>query len=168
MIIPGFPMPLAMRGGSVPYLPIPAMTSNTTPAGWEAFADSQSSIALYAWKAFDGIDNSGYWSPTNTAFPHHVGLSAPAQFVVVRYAIVSANTNSAAPSGFGLQGSNNGTSWDTIDERFGVSWTGTYQRQEWDVTTPGAYSYYRLLILGQASGQQSRVCEVIFLQEDDL
>jgi hypothetical protein len=167
MIIPGFPMPLAMQGGSVPYLPIPAMTSNTTPAGWEAFASSQFNATYAAWKAFDKLSGSGtgYWRNVD-GVPSHIGLYAPSQFIVAAYAITVDNTNFASKN-FELQGSNDGLSWDVLDAQTNVSW-GPYQRQQWAVASPSAYNRYRLVDLGGTSFSRVYVGELELLQEDDL
>jgi len=120
---------------------VPAMTSNTTPDG-EASADSVLGTANKAFKAFDHLLTVGYWSPSNTAYPHWVQYKFPFAKTIKSYAIYKVAAI-FAPSAWTVQGSNNGSTWTTIDTRSAQTWTGSETHKEFNITTPGSYQYYR-------------------------
>jgi len=63
----------------------------------------------------------------------------------VRYALTSANdTPSRDPRDFRLEGSNDGTTWTTLDTRTGITFDERFQLRTFDVADPGSYVHYRL------------------------
>lgn len=66
-----------------------------------------------------------------------------------RYTLtVPAGNPNNNPDDWTLQGSNNGSSWTTIDTVTANVWSDDYETQEFVIDTPGSYSYYRLDITG--------------------
>jgi predicted alpha-1,2-mannosidase len=94
----------------------------------------------------------------NAAVTYH--LAQPAQ--VTFYTVTSGDTN-ADPSGWTLAGSNDGTSFTTIDTRSAGAATFTWRSQTraFKVTTPGSYAYYRLSFTG---GAGTRLAEIELLK----
>lgn len=56
------------------------------------------------------------------------------------------------PKDVTLQGSSDGTTWTDLDRRTGLSFSGRKQKQTFTVTTPGDYTYYRLDVTANHSG----------------
>lgn len=130
---------------------LPAMTSNTAPAGHVASASSQES----PYNAYRAFDKSNVATNTWATF---LGLYAncwvqrqtPSAILVGAYRIVHNNGSGRAPNTFELQGSNDGSSWATLDSRAGqTGWasSGTVETRYFTVPNPTtAYFYHRLSI----------------------
>ena len=72
---------------------------------------------------------------------------------VTEYTLTSANDfANRDPKTWNLSGSNNGSSWTSIDTRAGVVFQYRHQTKKFTVTAPGSYRYYRLSITANASG----------------
>ncbi|MGW2067752.1 GH92 family glycosyl hydrolase [Streptomyces sp. NPDC001953] len=70
-------------------------------------------------------------------------LSKPA--AVVKYSLTSANDAPGRdPKDFTVQGSNDGSTWNDLDSRTGVSFSGRFATNTYSFTNTTAYSYYRL------------------------
>jgi hypothetical protein len=66
---------------------------------------------------------------------------------VQRYTVISANDKvERDPKDWQFQGSNDGTSWTTLDTQSGQAFANRFQLNSYTVATPGAYRYYRLNI----------------------
>ena len=73
-----------------------------------------------------------------------VQYQAPSQYVVTSYTISSANDfPERDPLSWTLQGSNNGSSWTTIDTRTNEDFPSRLQRRVFSFTNSTAYQYYR-------------------------
>jgi predicted alpha-1,2-mannosidase len=78
-------------------------------------------------------------------------LGSPAK--AVRYSLTSANdAPERDPKDFTLQGSADGTTWTDLDRRTGIDFSGRFATRTFEVTTPGAYAYYRLDVTAIHSG----------------
>lgn len=125
---------------------IPAMTSATTPSGVATSSGDYSST--YAkWKAFDHLNGAtnSWMGPTGTT--GYIGYQFPAAHVVTRYAVTSRNVAwSGAPKTWTFEGSNNGSTWVTLDAQTDItSWAATPNvRKVFDFVNTTAYAYYRL------------------------
>ncbi|MFJ3659099.1 GH92 family glycosyl hydrolase [Streptomyces sp. NPDC090119] len=64
----------------------------------------------------------------------------------VQYTLTSAADRTKAPTGWTLQGSTDGTTWQTLDKRSGESFAWDRQTRAFSVATPGAYTKYRLVL----------------------
>ena len=51
-----------------------------------------------------------------------------------------------APSGWVLEGSNDGTTWSPVDKRTGVTWPWTSYTRSFSIASPKAYTQYRLVL----------------------
>lgn len=131
---------------------IPVMTGPSTPSG-TASADEDSLSP--AWKAFTGAPGN-LWGPTGLPlYPHWLRYDFSAPVTATSY-YIRANWNSgASPGTWTLQGSNNGSTWTTLDSKdiAGGAYTDPPNLQ-WAIATPGAYSSYRLYFTApQVAGQ---------------
>ncbi|MCW8378268.1 GH92 family glycosyl hydrolase [Streptomyces justiciae] len=68
----------------------------------------------------------------------------------VQYTVTSAGDRTKAPTGWTLQGSADGTTWETLDRRSGESFAWDRQTRAFTVGSPGTYGKYRLVIDGEA------------------
>lgn len=123
---------------------IPIMTSNSAPSGYVASASSEYSSTYAAWKAFTNTGDD-YWSTANGVATGTLGIQFPSAQIVNSYNILPYPTLLAyAPNTWTFQGSNDGSSWTTLDTQNGVStWSAdTIKRFIFNNTT--AYTLYRI------------------------
>jgi len=100
-----------------------------------------------------GVDGSASskWLTFASSGWLQVRLAHPA--VVVRYALTAANdAPERDPRDWRLQGSNDGTSWTTLDTRTGQDLGDRFQTTEYDAANSTAYTYYRLDVTANHSG----------------
>ena len=67
----------------------------------------------------------------------------------VQYTLTSSADRAQAPTGWKLQGSADGTTWTTLDERSGESFAWDRQTRAFSVKSPGSYAKYRLVLDGE-------------------
>ncbi|MEX1657245.1 GH92 family glycosyl hydrolase [Streptomyces pseudovenezuelae] len=68
----------------------------------------------------------------------------------VQYTVTSSSDHAKAPTGWTLQGSDDGTGWKTLDRRSGESFAWDRQTRAFSVRSPGTYGKYRLVLDGEA------------------
>ncbi|MGV9574470.1 glycoside hydrolase domain-containing protein, partial [Streptomyces nigra] len=69
----------------------------------------------------------------------------------VQYTLTSPSDHTKAPAGWKLQASKDGTTWKTLDERAGETFTWDRQTRAFSVKSPGTYAKYRLVLTGEAT-----------------
>jgi predicted alpha-1,2-mannosidase len=79
-----------------------------------------------------------------------VDLPVSKQVKGVQYTVTSSSDRTRAPSGWTLQGSDDGTTWKTLDRRSGESFAWDRQTRAFTVRSPGTYGKYRLVLDGEA------------------
>ncbi|WP_280863754.1 GH92 family glycosyl hydrolase [Streptomyces sp. SAI-144] len=79
-----------------------------------------------------------------------VDLPVSQQVKGVQYTVTSSSDHTRAPSGWTLQGSDDGTTWKTLDRRSGESFAWDRQTRAFTVRSPGTYGKYRLVLDGEA------------------
>lgn len=98
------------------------------------------------------IDNS---TSTKYLTFHNAGwvqFQAPSSYVVNRYTITSANdAPERDPLNWTLQGSNNGSTWTTIDTRNGVDFPSRFQTQSFTFSNATGYTHYRFNLTNNSS-----------------
>ncbi|NEY33082.1 glycoside hydrolase family 92 protein [Streptomyces sp. PRKS01-65] len=77
-----------------------------------------------------------------------VGLPVAEDVEAVQYTLTSPADRIRAPAGWRLQGSSDGTTWRTLDERAGESFAWDRQTRAFTVASPGTYAHYRLVLDG--------------------
>ncbi len=90
-------------------------------------------------------------SATDATVTSSVDLPVSERTKAVQYTLTSSTDRTKAPAGWTLQGSKNGTSWKTLDERSGESFAWDRQTRAFSVAKPGAYQYYRLVLSGEGT-----------------
>jgi hypothetical protein len=88
-------------------------------------------------------------SATDTAVTS-VELPVSRQVKGVQYTVTSSSDHTKAPSGWTLQGSDDGTKWKTLDRRSAESFAWDRQTRAFTVRSPGTYGKYRLVLDGEA------------------
>ncbi|MEU0025900.1 GH92 family glycosyl hydrolase [Streptomyces sp. NPDC006335] len=68
----------------------------------------------------------------------------------VQYTLTSSSDRTRAPTGWTLQGSDDGTTWKTLDRRSGESFAWDRQTRAFTVRSAGTYGKYRLVLDGEA------------------
>jgi hypothetical protein len=126
------------------------------------------SILCPAWKAFNrtNTNSNDKWTSNSGSFPHYLqydfGSNNPV--TINKYAIQQQNstTTFGFPKSFTLQGSNNNTTWITLDTRTNISipaqsaWTSYFT-----FNNGAAYRYYRLRVTAvSGSGTQVSIAEL--------
>lgn len=131
----------------LPAMPIPAMTGNTQPSG----TVNAGSDTTNAWKAFDQeITNATWWTGTGaTTGTAWLSYQFPIAKTIKRYFFTSTGGTSFTPRDWTFQGSNDGSTWATLDTVITTQLT-TYVSGLLANTT--AYLYYRINISAAYAG----------------
>lgn len=125
---------------------IPKMTSNVLPNG-EASASSTFSSAP-AWMAFDKNTNTATnaWvsGATTTGW---VQYKFTQKILIAKYVIYpQVNSLTRAPRSWTLEGSDDGSTWETLDSRVDIAGWVNNVGKEFTIQTPKLKQYYRLNI----------------------
>lgn len=94
--------------------------------------------------ALDGrTDTKFLTTATNPSASIHVQF--PAGEIIRSYALASANdVPGRDPRNWLLEGSNDGTTWTTLDTQTNVAWQARYQVKEFNFANSTPYTYYRI------------------------
>ncbi|MFF3917311.1 GH92 family glycosyl hydrolase [Streptomyces sp. NPDC001852] len=93
------------------------------------------------------FDNTSATDATVTS----VDLPVDGAVKPVQYTLTSSTDHTRAPTGWTLQGSTDGTTWQTLDHRSGESFTWDRQTRAFTIATPGTYTKYRLVLDGEST-----------------
>jgi len=131
------------------YIAVPISSTSYSAeltTGGTASASAENQPSEGSDEAFDGSASTKWLCFVSTAtLQYRFGSSA--QHAVTKYAITSANDEiTRDPTNWTLDGSNNGTSWTTVDTRTGEAFATRLLRKEYTFTNTTAYEYYRLNI----------------------
>jgi alpha-L-fucosidase 2 len=105
-------------------------------------------------KAFDGATSTKWYNTGAAAsgwlqFQYGGGAAWP----ITQYALSSANDVSQRdPKDWQFQGSNDGSTWTTLDMRSGETFASRYLKKTYTVSNTTAYRYFRLNITANAGG----------------
>lgn len=136
-----------------------AMTSNNTPAPYQASAKSY--VAQYgdAWVAFDG-DPSTFWHSGIGDIPNWIKIDFGRKVWVDAFKLLQRpdyTGSDQAPKIFTFKGSNNGTTWTTI-----ASYAEIPQGSLYQLTDPVQYRYYMLDNIRSTSNDAVCIAEWLF------
>lgn len=154
----------------------PNMTSDTLPATWVASADTETS-GFEAYKAFDDPASNTWWEPT-TDQAGILQIQAPVAFICDGYAIhiptdnsdVSYTSKDHAPSDFSFEGSNDGSTWITLDKQNDYVLYDSHKSVFFPVANTTPYIYYRLdtRALTRNGTQNPRVRSLVLRSTESL
>ncbi|HEY3508496.1 MAG TPA: glycoside hydrolase domain-containing protein, partial [Kribbella sp.] len=97
------------------------------------------------------IDNDAKTQVTLTGDRPTVTVALPQGRPVGMYTLTSGATGTA-PSAWTLEGSNDGTTWTTVDRRTNESWAWASYTRSFSVASPKAYTQYRLVFAPATDG----------------
>jgi hypothetical protein len=140
-------------------------TPTTPPAGADITNYGGTTTSQYTdWPAGEDISKLTDNSTSTKYLTQH--SAAWMQFhsntsnVVVKYTITSANDVPARdPKNWNLQGSNNGTTWTTLNTQTNQTFASRFLTKTYTFTNSTAYTYYRLNITAVSSGTQMQLAE---------
>jgi hypothetical protein len=139
-----------------------------TKAGEEPMTWRDSTEDVGAVTASNGVDvsaltdNDSKKQVTLTGATPTVTVNLAQGRPVTMYSLTSGTTGSA-PSGWTLEGSNDGTSWTTVDRRTGEKWAFPSYTRSFSVTSPKAYTQYRLVMTPAAGADGVTLAELELL-----
>lgn len=115
-----------------------------------------------ALSAFDGLGSSSWTTNgTNTGWLLAKLVSAK---VITGYSIIRRDDIPGRnPTAWTLEGSNDGTTFTTLDTRTGITWPTAGQTQSWSFTNTTAYMWYRLNITANWGDGYLSVADLSFV-----
>lgn len=125
----------------IPNIATPAMTSNTQPSG-TVISSNNSGTAWYAFNQ-DAGSTTLYWQ-SSTANSGWLGYQFGSGKIIKRYFWRTMGTVGFLPKDWTFQGSNDGTTWTTLDTVTGYVTNANYTSGLLANTT--SYTYYRINI----------------------
>jgi len=114
-------------------------------------------------KAFD-LDITSKWYAGDTNATGWLAYQFPGtdSHVVTSYSITSANDMPGRdPSAWELQGSNDGSSWVTVDQRTAQVFAGRRQTNPYTCANATAYRWYRLLVTANSGATSLQLAELV-------
>lgn len=141
--------------------PEPVQDATTPGLGTTTVADGDASTSAAAL-----VDNT---SATRTTFatgtPTVTWAGSGIRPTVGTYTLTSGASGTASPSAWTLEGSDDGETWTTLDERSGEAFRWALQTRPFTVAEPGAYAHYRLVVTGTAGEGALSLAEVELLAD---
>lgn len=141
------------------YLYFRAFDKDNGANFWHGNFGSYSASAPYAWTGGTSVTTTGVGNG------EYVQLKLPSAVTVTSYQISTRSDFNLgytyAPTAFALAGSNDGTTWTVVDSESGISWTVNSSRA-FTVSTPSAYSYYRLVVFNCNGNSYTSIGEIRF------
>ena len=147
------------------------MTSNTAPTPFVASADASVSSTYAAWKAFDGLSGSGcttcaWVADATVGHWLQLDLGSGAAVILDSYSIAASASTTASGMivGWIMQGSNDGTTWNTVSTVSSQTWTDTSTTSQVQTYTPTtkttAYRYWRITSTQSGTGSFTQIGEL--------
>lgn len=110
-------------------------------------------------KAFDQNVGSKWLSSAVSWLQYDFGSGATQ--TIKRYTVTSANdVPTRDPKDWQFQGSNDGSSWATLDTRSNQSFSTRFEAQSFTISSPGAYRYYRLNVTANGGDGSTQLSEL--------
>jgi hypothetical protein len=136
---------------------IPARSSITTGGTVTASAALTGGEGMD--KAFDGTTSTKWYNSGSSTGWIQYQLIEP--HIVATYSVASANDSEGRdPTDWTLMGSNNGTTWTTLDTRVGENFAGRFQTNTYTFINSTSYLYYRLDVTGNSGDPGTQLSEI--------
>jgi hypothetical protein len=135
----------------LPFNPIPLMTDNITPSGTASAGTND----VNAFNVFDQDALTSWTSVAGLGTTAWVSYQLTSGVVAKRYYILRPTITTNRPTGWLFQGSNDGSSWTTLDTVVGDVTTGGYTSGTLANTT--SYTYYRILVNTVSAGANAQI-----------
>jgi hypothetical protein len=142
-----------------PNIATPAMTSNTTPSG-TVFASSITGVNV-AWNAFSQDNNFGVVWQSGITNSGILGYQFTSGKIIKRYVVKGYNQSANGnPSSWTFQGSNDGTTYTTLETVTSYSMSGGGNYTSGILANTTSYTYYRINITAvQTAGTAPYISE---------
>lgn len=141
------------------YLDVPLPPSDLTEAGTAGDNNASNPGGEDETKAFDNSSNTKWLVYAATGALTYT-FSGTSTKTLTSYTVTSANdVPGRDPKDWQLQGSNNGTTWTTIDSRAGESFANRFQTKTYSVSG-SAYHQYRLNVTANNGQPYLQIAEV--------
>jgi lysophospholipase L1-like esterase len=128
--------------------------SNVTTGGTASGSEGTASYA------FDG-SNSTIWQAQHQTGWIEYQFGSGASYAVSEYKITNGFTTTGRdPAAWQLQGSNDGSTWTTVDSQSGQTFSGTSTTNTYTFTNSTSYKYYRLNITANNGNPLLEVAEL--------
>ncbi len=149
--------------GSLNFAPV-NMSTSSRPYPFTASASSEVSSSFAAWKAFEGnLGVAAYWLGSNSGVDWlklDVGLGT---YLLDNYTVQvnSLGEPTRAPKDWTMEGSNDNSSWTTVDTRTNqTSWGTSEARNFRCATRTTAYRYFRFNVTANNGDADTQVAEM--------
>ena len=147
---------------------VPTMTSNTSPSG-QAIADSAypDGEFFYAYKAFDGDDNSCWCNARgNTGY---IGYKFSKKVRVNKLCLITNNDENAPYTikDFDIYGSDNGTDWSTPIYSDTKNSSSPLSKQYFNINNNKSYLYYKVQAKNTHNGAYTAIGTVQFYGREE-
>lgn len=147
---------------------VPLMIDDVTPVG-EVTANNEDYAPAYL--AFDRNFTTA-WAPSTTIGWIQYDFGGAGTGYCNAYSITSSYDYPLYPTTWGISGSNDGVNWTYLDSKTGITFTGNYASQYFEINNSTAYNILRFSIFQSASGISSddfstlEITEVDFFQRN--
>ena len=140
--------------------------------GGTASASSNPVSGEAASYAFDGSTSTKWLGTTVSTSPVawlQYQFGSGSSYAITQYKITSANdTPSRDPKSWQLCGSNDGTSWTTLDTQTNQSFSGRFVTNSYSFSNSTAYKYYRLKITANNGSTETNLGGTGLIQLSEL
>lgn len=151
------------------------MTTNSSDAPFVASASSSFSASFLPYKAFDGVVGASgtNWLGTGNGVDWlQLDTGNASGYLLASYAI-AVNTQpepTRAPKNWTMQGSNDGSSWTTLDTQTNQTGWTSGQTRTFTIGTPGTtfYRYFRVNITANNGDVNTQICELYLTGHNTL
>jgi predicted alpha-1,2-mannosidase len=136
---------------------VPKPLADTTGPG---LGTATATGGLDASKLFDDSSTTQMTFATGTpqiTWAFHGGKQTPT------YYTLTSGANAGDPSDWKVQGSNDGVTWTTLDSRTGETFTWRDQTRPFQISHPGKFSQFRLVVTKTVGGPQTNLAEIELL-----
>ncbi|WP_228745130.1 discoidin domain-containing protein [Paenibacillus sp. S150] len=138
----------------------PAEPVSVTVGGTVTASSTSSPSGEEKEKAFDANPSTKWLITTNSGWIQYQFAAGVTQ-TVTSYSITSANdVPGRDPKSWTLQGSNNGTSWTTLDTRINEAFASRFLKKTYTFSNAAAYTYYRLNISANNGEPHMQLAEI--------
>ncbi|CDN44144.1 discoidin domain-containing protein [Paenibacillus sp. P22] len=111
-------------------------------------------------KAFDGASGTKWLIFAGSGWLQYQFGGGNA-YAARQYSLTSANDFPARdPKSWSLQGSNDGSSWTTLDTRSGETFASRFQTKTYAISNTSAFKYYRLNVTANNGGAELQLAEL--------
>ena len=128
------------------------MCAENLPPPLVALASTEINNANMAWNAFDGVTSTNWLASTTTGWVQ-IDLGAGNGVIAGGYSVQACNASNLTNTmiTWTFAGSNDGSTFTTLDTETGITWTAS-QIRTWTFANSTSYRYYRITATANNGG----------------